>query len=73
MRRRWVIVAAAGVLAAACSSEGPAGGAREQAPGNAVAKVLKSPVDLYEHDRPGLLGPAVRDLPARVYVPDSEG
>ncbi|WP_235834251.1 YncE family protein [Actinomadura logoneensis] len=33
---------------------------------------MKSPLDLYEHDRPGMLSPAVRDLPDRVYVPDSE-
>ncbi|MCW2946392.1 MAG: hypothetical protein JWR24_3109 [Actinoallomurus sp.] len=27
--------------------------------------------DVYAHDRPGMFAPAVRDLPARVYVPDS--
>jgi DNA-binding beta-propeller fold protein YncE len=72
MKHRWTIAAAVVVSAAACSSEGAAGGGRPQAPENAVAKALHSPVDLYEHDRPGLLSPVVRGLPARVYVPDSE-
>ncbi|GAA3092819.1 YncE family protein [Streptosporangium carneum] len=30
------------------------------------------PVDVYAHDRPGMLSPAVRRFPARVYVPNSE-
>jgi YVTN family beta-propeller protein len=29
--------------------------------------------DVYAHDRPGLLSPAVARFPARVYVPNSEG
>lgn len=28
--------------------------------------------DVYEHDRPGMLSPAVKDMPARVYVPDTK-
>jgi DNA-binding beta-propeller fold protein YncE len=28
--------------------------------------------DVYAYDRPGMLSPAVRDFPARVYVPDSQ-
>ncbi|MEU9016638.1 YncE family protein [Actinomadura sp. NPDC048394] len=72
MKRRWLILAAAGTLATACSSESPAANREPQAPKSAVAKAANSPVDLYEHDRPGLLDPAVRDLPPRVYIPDSE-
>jgi YVTN family beta-propeller protein len=30
------------------------------------------PADVYAHDRPGMLSPAVRGFPARVYVPDSQ-
>jgi YVTN family beta-propeller protein len=33
---------------------------------------LGNTVDVYEHDRPGMLSPVVRDFPARVYVPNSE-
>jgi DNA-binding beta-propeller fold protein YncE len=29
-------------------------------------------LDVYAHDRPGMLSPVVRDMPARVYVPNSE-
>lgn len=36
------------------------------------AHVAAAPrVDVYAHDQPGMLSPAVRDFPARVYVPDS--
>ncbi|MFF4413409.1 YncE family protein [Streptosporangium sp. NPDC001559] len=28
--------------------------------------------DVYAHDRPGMLSPAVKDFPSRVYVPNSE-
>ncbi|WP_051466854.1 YncE family protein [Actinomadura oligospora] len=72
MKSRWMTVAAAGMLAAACSSGSSVGHTRLQTPDEAAAKVADSPLDLYEHDRPGQLSPAVRDLPARVYVPDSE-
>ncbi|MBO2458369.1 YncE family protein [Actinomadura violacea] len=72
MKRGWAAVAAAGLLAAACSSGGAAGDAPPRAPGTAVAQRVNAPLDLYEHDRPGMLSPAVQGLPARVYVPDSE-
>jgi YVTN family beta-propeller protein len=29
-------------------------------------------IDVYEHDRPGMLSPVVKGFPARVYVPNSE-
>jgi YVTN family beta-propeller protein len=33
---------------------------------------LLDPRDVYAADRPGMLAPAVRDMPARVYVPNTE-
>jgi DNA-binding beta-propeller fold protein YncE len=37
------------------------------------ARVFAAPsADVYAYDRPGMLSPAVRGFPARVYVPDSQ-
>ena len=33
---------------------------------------VSNAIDVYEHDRPGMLSPVVRGVPARVYVPNSE-
>ncbi|MFC3980564.1 YVTN family beta-propeller repeat protein [Streptosporangium jomthongense] len=46
----------------------PAGSPHGRVP---VRAEPKTP-DVYAHDRPGMLSPAVRDFPPRVYVPNSE-
>ncbi|MEV4098031.1 hypothetical protein [Streptosporangium saharense] len=72
-------VGAALVVALACASACgsgpavPAGVSHEEVP--VPAKALpKAPekLDVYAHDRPGMLSPAVAGFPSRVYVPNSE-
>ncbi|MER7211096.1 hypothetical protein ABT340_28925 [Streptosporangium sp. NPDC000239] len=46
----------------------PAGSPHGRIPARAEPKTP----DVYAHDRPGMLSPAVRDFPPRVYVPNSE-
>ena len=73
MKRRWAPAVTAGLLVAGCSSSGqPDGADSRKLTSDAGARPLTSPTDLYEHDRPGMLSPQVRDLPARVYVPNSQ-
>ncbi|MER7129835.1 hypothetical protein [Streptosporangium saharense] len=67
------------IVALACASACgggpavPAGVSREEVPVPAKAPP-KAPekLDVYAHDRPGMLSPAVAGLPSRVYVPNSE-
>lgn len=67
------------VVALACASACgsgptvPAGVSREEAPvpAKALPKAPERP-DVYAHDRPGMLSPAVAGFPSRVYVPNSE-
>lgn len=67
------------VVALACASACgsgpavPAGVSREEAPVpvKALPKAPEKP-DVYAHDRPGMLSPAVAGFPSRVYVPNSE-
>lgn len=40
--------------------------------GHAQAPARETPMDVYAHDRPGMLSPKVRNVPPRVYVPNSE-
>ncbi|MEU8036027.1 YncE family protein [Streptosporangium sp. NPDC049078] len=40
---------------------------------SAPATGAAAPVDVYAHDRPGMLSPVVAGFPERVYVPNSEG
>src|SRR3954454_6152936 len=69
-------------LLAACESSNPRGAAPAQ---QSVPAALSSPRqskpkvpplvnrhDVYAADRPGMLAPAVRRFPPRVYVPNSE-
>jgi len=37
----------------------------------ASPSIRPDPVDIYANDRPGMLSPVVKDLPTRVYVPNS--
>jgi YVTN family beta-propeller protein len=71
----------AGILLAGCggsTSERASGGNRAQAdqPQKSVTAKgvppLLDPHDVYAADRPGMLSPAVRNFPERVYVPNSE-
>ncbi len=52
----------------------PAGATSTSAPATARGGVppLLNPHDVYAADRPGMLAPAVRNFPSRVYVPNSE-
>ncbi|MEV0423818.1 hypothetical protein [Streptosporangium canum] len=71
--------------ASATGGEGPYGGMTSApadgsaAPGDASARPARpgaaprtTPMDVYAHDRPGMLSPAVAGFPERVYVPNSE-
>jgi DNA-binding beta-propeller fold protein YncE len=63
------------VLTAGCAAQGvphpPAAPVSPPVP--PVARRHATRPDIYAYDRPGMLSPAVRGLPARVYVPDSQG
>jgi YVTN family beta-propeller protein len=48
------------------------GGERARAGGHSRVPPLLDPHDVYAADRPGMLAPAVRRFPSRVYVPNSE-
>jgi YVTN family beta-propeller protein len=71
-----LVVAAAGCGSSSSSSSAPSADAPKAPapPPRAVGGVppLLDPHDVYAADRPGMLAPAVRDLPARVYVPNSD-
>ncbi|MEV4248336.1 hypothetical protein AB0J63_33590 [Streptosporangium canum] len=71
--------------ASATGGEAPSGGVTSApadgsaAPGDASAHPARPgaaprtpPMDVYAHDRPGMLSPAVAEFPERVYVPNSE-
>jgi YVTN family beta-propeller protein len=45
---------------------------RTPSPMSAAPVAPVRPTDVYAHGRPGMLSPAVRHMPSRVYVPDSE-
>lgn len=62
------------VMAAGCAAQDVPRRAPKpvRTPIAAPAKAGADGLDVYAHDRPGMLSPAVRDVPARVYVPDSE-
>ncbi|MBB4920929.1 YVTN family beta-propeller repeat protein [Streptosporangium saharense] len=68
--RGGVALVVALVCASACGSGPavPAGVSRQEVPVNASPERL----DVYAHDRPGMLSPAVAGFPSRVYVPNSE-
>ncbi|MFF0577882.1 YncE family protein [Streptosporangium saharense] len=68
--RGGVALVVALVCASACGSGPavPAGVSRQEVPVNASPEKL----DVYAHDRPGMLSPTVADFPSRVYVPNSE-
>jgi YVTN family beta-propeller protein len=83
LARLVVLVAAAGIAASVIASLG--GGAAAPANHNSGSTVaaksgrasgrvppLVDPHDVYAADRPGMLAPAVRNFPSRVYVPNSE-
>jgi YVTN family beta-propeller protein len=84
LTRLALVLVAAGITAFAISqftggSTGPARPAAQAGSGKAAAgggafKVprLLDPHDVYAADRPGMLAPAVRHFPSRVYVPNSE-
>ncbi|MEU1877931.1 hypothetical protein ABZ470_11495 [Streptosporangium sp. NPDC020072] len=65
------------VIALACvpgCGSGPAvpAGPAEPPHGRVPVRAEPKTPDVYAHDRPGMLSPAVRDFPPRVYVPNSE-
>ncbi|MCP2340776.1 YncE family protein [Actinomadura rupiterrae] len=71
------LVAASGL--AACGGSDHHGGdhaghgrAAPPMPPPPSSKESANGTDVYEHDRPGMLSPAVKDMPARVYVPDTK-
>ena len=83
IRRRRLIALAVLLLAIGIPAvliSGLGRGSSDQAgSGNALAAKnrfavppLLDPHDVYAADRPGMLAPAVRSFPARVYVPNSE-
>ncbi|HEY0539652.1 MAG TPA: YncE family protein [Actinoallomurus sp.] len=60
------------VLGAGCASATrPRLAPRPSNPRPSARVFAAPPTDVYAYDRPGMLSPAVRDVPARVYVPDS--
>lgn len=62
------------VLAAGCAVQGAPhrDALSARTPTAAMAEPRADRLDVYAHDRPGMLSPAVREVPARVYVPDSQ-
>jgi YVTN family beta-propeller protein len=72
--RRGIALLVAALLVAGCSgtpSRGM-GGQPTSAPPSPAAVAAGSPVDVYAHDRPGMLSPVVRGQRSLVYVPDSQ-
>ncbi|MGW4423403.1 YncE family protein [Streptosporangium sp. NPDC004631] len=81
-RRRRPMATAAVITSAVCALSGcgtspprndtvvPAGPA--VASPSPTGQERSAPVDVYAHDRPGMLSPVVARFPARVYVPNSE-
>jgi YVTN family beta-propeller protein len=70
-----------GLLAAGCASNGstaarrafpskPATSTQAQARRDGIPPLL-DPHDVYAADRPGMLAPAVKNIPSRIYVPNS--
>ena len=84
-RAAWIAVLGAGLLAAGCGSAGSDNtkGAQRPAPAKTTASTTTSATgtgipplldrhDVYAADRAGMLAPAVRHFPSRVYVPNSD-
>jgi YVTN family beta-propeller protein len=71
---------ASGVLAAAASACGGSGPGQHAGMVMSSAQPLPPPqtaqpvaaIDVYDHDRPGMLSPVVKNVPERVYVPNSQ-
>ncbi|MET8004320.1 YncE family protein [Nonomuraea glycinis] len=83
MRLRWMtsMLGAAAVAVASCGAPPapmvavPESASPLRSPprqGHAQAPARETPMDVYAHDRPGMLSPKVRNVPPRVYVPNSE-
>ncbi|WP_239513662.1 YncE family protein [Streptosporangium sp. 'caverna'] len=86
-RRRGVIVPLIGLMAcvlSACEGGKPVSAPSPSPPigiaattpaprgGSSTPTGSAAPVDVYAHDRPGMLSPVVAGFPERVYVPNSE-
>ena len=70
--RRPLAGAALLLVAAGCASpDRPASTPAADRTDGPTVRSAPAPIDVYAHDRPGMLSPAVRGDPARVYVPDS--
>ncbi|MER5322246.1 YncE family protein [Streptosporangium roseum] len=65
-------VSATGGVASAPADGSAAPGDASARPALPGAAPRTTPTDVYAHDRPGMLSPAVAEFPERVYVPNSE-
>jgi YVTN family beta-propeller protein len=66
------VVSLAGGSGHPASSGAPASGTQPSGSRGFAMPRLLNPDDVYAADRPGMLAPAVRNFPSRVYVPNSE-